>query len=1454
MPNDGITPTQVDSAESPRPNDGGSTNSSSETRSRNTRREPRGNAVITSTHRDFKGATPELGGVLALRSENVIAKTNYDKFCEILRTYIMKEMRGGEYVVDITKDPNADMIDIYQKTYKPKDLTASEKNSDIEVEIKKEEVKEYVRQLTGLKSNLKSIHSLIFGNCTDGVQAMLKADKDYETKAKDFDCSWILTKVKVITSGLDTKVNLRVSLHSVLMNFIVMRQYSDESNDAYLTRFKSIVETLKIAGGEHVLVSPKLMGKTIDMASPSEINAEKEHFLAICFIVRSDEGRYKKLLDDLKSSANRGRDEYPNTLTAAFDLLVRESGEYDTVKRQNNRFYRGRGGRGGRGRDSFMFAQSGRGGQGTQTRTNDNNSTEIVPGTDGATYNDVVCFGCGFKGHYRNQCPYAQRSGVISMHLGYDFAQQNGLFMIPDSWILLDTCSTCNVIKNPSLVTNIRDCEYNERLTAYTNGGAQSYSKLGELIMFPMKVHFKKNSMANILSLKSVGDIDGVRIVLDTSVGTSFYVSTTNGTVYEFKQFHNGLYYFDTSTATRSNKSKTSVTNYSMLQTVDDNKQYFTSNEIKGADLSRKYQEYLFYPGTKTLTKYVANNLINNSQITVDDVNRGELIYGPPVPYIQGHMTRKKPPMHEKIEKIPLPLMIQQHHSNIALAMDFFYVNGNIFFHTKSNKVDFTTAQYCTSRSLRSIMTALEKVQNKYSTRSFNITDYHGDNEFDKSALKDFLLPALIHIYGRNEHVGPIERATRTIKERARSTCNGTPYKRITILMVRSLIEAIVEMLNAFPSKGSISDTLSPSTIVEGKPKLDLSKDIIVFGAYALVYTDTTNDMKSRAVPAIALRRSNNAGGHYFMSLYSGKRIHGYRWKELPIDDYVISRVEELAEAEKQPLMHNGLPNFEWSPGTPITDDFETEEEGALTIGNNITVNDMIEDENDMNQNNMLPENDDINNIEEAQVEINDNIDEEMMENNEDGLIAIIEDNIVSDEDDIIEPDMIDEDNITEESNSETNEDINAADNIEMVATLDNDEVTHNEYTHDRPRRANAGTGVERLQMDTHGKEYGTMREFNLLHNDASGNKNYAGQNAMMQTACDIIFTQMSVEPKLKKYAQMSAKRGFKVFGQAAVAAIIKEFSQLNDGAVPGKPVVVPIDVTTITSKEKEKALSAVNLIKEKRSGDIKGRTCVDGSKQRKYLKPDESVSSPTVSTESLIATLLIDAYEQREVAIFDVPGAFLQAELKKKDDNERVLMRLEGEFVDIMCDINPEHIPNVTYERGKKVLYLEILQAIYGCLESSLRWYELYAETLQKEGFIINPYDRCVANKEINGLQCTIAWYVDDNKVSHKEKRVVDEIIELIKSHFGELSVSRGREQKFLGMNIKIREDKKIEIEMKDQLREAIDMFTDFEGNKIEEVVASPAQKHLRESNDDCIKLVGEKCELFHSIVAKLR
>ena len=117
-----------------------------------------------------------------------------------------------------------------------------------------------MKNLNIAKTNLKKVYSLIYGNCTDWVQTMLKADNEYEDESKKFDYKWLFKKVKSIVSGLDTKVNLRVSLHAEMLSFINMRQGEYETNDIYLTRFKSVVETLKLAGGKHILVSNKMMG------------------------------------------------------------------------------------------------------------------------------------------------------------------------------------------------------------------------------------------------------------------------------------------------------------------------------------------------------------------------------------------------------------------------------------------------------------------------------------------------------------------------------------------------------------------------------------------------------------------------------------------------------------------------------------------------------------------------------------------------------------------------------------------------------------------------------------------------------------------------------------------------------------------------------------------------------------------------------------------------------------------------------------------------------------------------------------------------------------------------------------------------------------------------------------------------------------------------------------------
>jgi hypothetical protein len=110
----------------------------------------------------------------------------------------------------------------------------------------------------------------------------------------------------------------------------------------------------------------------------------------------------------------------------------------------------------------------------------------------------------------------------------------------------------------------------------------------------------------------------------------------------------------------------------------------------------------------------------------------------------------------------------------------------------------------------------------------------------------------------------------------------------------------------------------------------------------------------------------------------------------------------------------------------------------------------------------------------------------------------------------------------------------------------------------------------------------------------------------------------------------------------------------------------------------------------------------------------------------------------------------------------------------------------------SSKVLYVKLIKAIYGCVKSALLWYELFTKSLQGMGFVLNPYDPCIANCIIEGTQCTVAWYVDDNKISHvNPPTVVTSIIEKIEAQFGKMTVTRGREHVFLGMNIQYTEER---------------------------------------------------------------
>ena len=131
---------------------------------------------VLSTPKNFKGATPQIRRILALRSENMLKKVNYDKFCKKLHTYIANNFKNGDAIVEVTRNPSATIIEDFIARDKPIELLDEEQQSNVKVEIKKEEIKEYTKGFSLIRSNLKKVHVLIVGNCTVGVLTMLRAD------------------------------------------------------------------------------------------------------------------------------------------------------------------------------------------------------------------------------------------------------------------------------------------------------------------------------------------------------------------------------------------------------------------------------------------------------------------------------------------------------------------------------------------------------------------------------------------------------------------------------------------------------------------------------------------------------------------------------------------------------------------------------------------------------------------------------------------------------------------------------------------------------------------------------------------------------------------------------------------------------------------------------------------------------------------------------------------------------------------------------------------------------------------------------------------------------------------------------------------------------------------------------------------------------------------------------
>ncbi len=78
----------------------------------------------------------------------------------------------------------------------------------------------------------------------------------------------------------------------------------------------------------------------------------------------------------------------------------------------------------------------------------------------------------------------------------------------------------------------------------------------------------------------------------------------------------------------------------------------------------------------------------------------------------------------------------------------------------------------------------------------------------------------------------------------------------------------------------------------------------------------------------------------------------------------------------------------------------------------------------------------------------------------------------------------------------------------------------------------------------------------------------------------------------------------------------------------------------------------------------------VRGNRQQDYITK-EDVSSPMFSVEAVMLTCMIDALKDQDIAIIDIPNAFVQTVIE--DEEHCVILCIRGPLVDILKSIAPD-------------------------------------------------------------------------------------------------------------------------------------------------------------------------------------
>ena len=140
----------------------------------------------------FKGNTTEMNGNVLQRYEEQQDHRQYIKTMEALEAYAKTKLEHSENLATLFITPSPSNPTLVE----PVDIPAG--SGELKKMMFAEEVKIWMRRERAIRSNLATLHTVIWGQCSEDMKSMVKTHEGYKERTAENDCNWLLRQIKSV--------------------------------------------------------------------------------------------------------------------------------------------------------------------------------------------------------------------------------------------------------------------------------------------------------------------------------------------------------------------------------------------------------------------------------------------------------------------------------------------------------------------------------------------------------------------------------------------------------------------------------------------------------------------------------------------------------------------------------------------------------------------------------------------------------------------------------------------------------------------------------------------------------------------------------------------------------------------------------------------------------------------------------------------------------------------------------------------------------------------------------------------------------------------------------------------------------------------------------------------------------------------------------------------------------